>query len=207
MNVATLAPLLAAYAAGSIPTAYWIGRWAYGKDLRSLGSCNLGATNALRALGWRAAAPALVVDVAKGALPAWLLPGVDGRSEPWWALAYGGAAIAGHVFSVWVRFRGGKGVATSAGVLVAVAPWAALAGLVAWLATAATARIVSLASVVAALAVGAVGLATPDADASTRVFLASVALFVTWAHRSNLRRLARGEEPRFSWRRTSETGP
>ena len=203
----TSAPLLvlAAYAAGAIPSAYWIGRFLYGKDLGTLGSCNLGATNALRVLGWRAALPVIVVDVFKGFAPVWWFPGLDDRTAAWWTLVYGGAAIVGHVFSFWVRFRGGKGVATSAGVLAAVAPVAVIAGFATWLLAAAITRTVSVASLAAALAVGVAGLLLPDAELPARVFLGFIAVFVVWAHRSNIRRLLAGDEPRFEWTREDDS--
>lgn len=187
---------LAAYVAGATPTAYWVGRFFYRKDLRTLGSRNLGATNALRVLGWRAAIPVIVVDIFKGFAPVWWFPGLDGQTAPWWTVVYGAAAIVGHVFSFWVRFRGGKGVATSAGVLVAVAPVAVLTGAVAWVVTLLATRTVSLASIVAAVTVGMAGLIVPGTGMSEKAFLGFIALFVVWAHRSNIRRLAAGEEPR-----------
>ena len=101
----------------------------HGKDLRTLGSCNLGATNVQRVLGWGAAIPVGLFDIFKGFAPVWWFPQLDDQTAPWWTVAYGAAAIVGHVFSFWVRFRGGKGVATSAGVLLAVAPLAAAVGL------------------------------------------------------------------------------
>ena len=189
--------VLAAYVAGATPSAYWIGRCFYGKDLRTLGSCNLGATNALRVLGWRAAFPVVVVDIFKGFAPVWWFPGLDDQTAAWWTVVYGAAAIVGHVSSFWVRFRGGKGVATSGGVLVAVAPVAGIAGLVAWLVGLMVSRTVSVASIVAALTVGATGLFLPGIGLSERVFLDFIAVFVLWAHRSNIRRLMAGEEPRI----------
>ena len=91
----TNAPLfaLAAYVAGATPSAYWIGRFLYGKDLRTLGSCNLGATNALRVLGWQAAVPVVVLDIFKGFAPVWWFPGLDDRTAVWWTVIYGAAAI------------------------------------------------------------------------------------------------------------------
>ena len=193
--------VLAAYVAGATPSAHWIGRYFYGKDLRTLGSCNLGATNALRVLGWRAALGVVVVDVFKGLAPAWWFPGLDDQAAPWWTVVYGAAAIVGHVFSFWVRFRGGKGVATSGGVLVAVAPAAGIAGLVAWLLALMVSRTVSVASIVAALTVGVTGLFLPGIGLSGRAFLGFVAVFVVWAHRSNIRRLLAGKEPGIGdWR-------
>ena len=189
--------VLAAYVAGATPSAYWIGRFVHGKDLRTLGSCNLGATNALRVLGWRAAVPVVVLDIFKGFAPVWWFPGSDGQAGAWWTVAYGAAAIVGHVFSFWVRFRGGKGVATSAGVLAALAPVAAAAGAAAWVLALAVSRTVSVASICGAFTVGVVGLLIPGLGVAGKAFFGFVALFVVWAHRSNIRRLLAGEEPRI----------
>ncbi|MCY4400080.1 MAG: glycerol-3-phosphate 1-O-acyltransferase PlsY [Gemmatimonadetes bacterium] len=189
--------VLAAYLAGSIPSAFWVGRFFYRKDLRTLGSCNLGATNAFRVLGWQAALPVILVDMFKGFAPVWWFPDLDGQTAFWWTVAYGAAAIVGHVFSFWVGFKGGKGVATSAGVLVAVAPVAMVAGGGIWLIAMLTTRIVSLASIAGAVAVGIAGLFIADAGLPVRAFLGSMAAFVVWAHRSNIRRLLAGTEPRL----------
>lgn len=189
--------VLAAYVAGATPSAYWIGRFLYGKDLRTLGSCNLGATNALRVLGWRAAVPVIVVDIFKGFAPVWWFPGLDDQTAVWWTVVYGAAAIVGHVFSFWVGFRGGKGVATSAGVLAAVGPVAAIAGLVAWVLALGVSRMVSVASMAAAVTVGIAGLFIAGIGVSGKVFCGFIAVFVVWAHRSNIRRLSAGEEPRI----------
>ncbi len=185
------------YLLGSVPTSFWVGRALYGVDLRQQGSGNLGATNAFRVLGWKAALPVLLVDIAKGFVPAWLFPSVDGA--PWgWALAYGAAAILGHVFSVWVRFKGGKGIATSAGVFLGLAPWAVLAGFAVWTFTVLTSRIVSLASILAALTIPvAVWLLPHQGGRALQLFTVALAAFVIWAHRANLRRLLKGEEHRF----------
>ena len=189
--------LLLSYLLGSLPTSYLVGRAIYGVDLRRVGSGNLGATNTLRVLGWKAALPVVLVDVGKGFLPVWTFPRIS--PAPWgWALAYGAAAILGHAFSVWVRFRGGKGVATSAGVFLGLAPWAVLAGFAVWTATVFTTRIVSLASILAALTVPVmVWLIPQPGGRSLLPFTLALAAFVIWAHRANLRRLVRGEEHRF----------
>lgn len=189
--------VLAAYVAGATPSAYWIGRFLYGKDLRTLGSCNLGATNALRVLGWRAAVPVIVADIFKGFAPVWWFPGLDDQTGAWWTVAYGAAAIVGHVFSFWVRFRGGKGVATSAGVLAALAPVAAAAGLVGWVLALAVSRMVSVASMAGAVTVGVAGLFLSGIGVPGKVFCSFITVFVVWAHRSNIRRLLAGEEPRI----------
>lgn len=191
--------LILAYLMGATPTSFWVGRALHGVDLREKGSGNLGATNTLRVLGWKAALPVMVVDVAKGWLPVWLFPRIDVPEAAWaWTLAYATAAILGHVFSIWVRFRGGKGVATSAGVFLALAPWALLAGIGIWLGVVLTTRIVSLGSILAALSIPVVVYLMPHEGGDALVgFTVALAVFVIWAHRSNIRRLFRGEEHRF----------
>jgi glycerol-3-phosphate acyltransferase PlsY len=187
--------LLLAYLAGSIPTAWLVGR-AFGVDLREHGSGNLGATNAYRVLGTKAAVPVVVVDVLKGWAPTALFPGWDGAGDPRLALAYGLLAIAGHVWPVWLGFRGGKGVATGAGVLIALTPLTALVALLVWLGVLSLTRIVSVSSLAAATVVPLVAWIT-DAPTFTVGFCTFVAAFVWWTHRTNLRRLRRGEELRF----------
>jgi acyl phosphate:glycerol-3-phosphate acyltransferase len=183
-----------AYLLGAVPTSYFAGRLR-GVDLRERGSGNLGATNAFRVLGWRAAAPVMVIDVAKGWIPTALFPLWDGTHALGWALAYGAAAIVGHVFSVFVAFRGGKGVATSAGVFLALAPWAVMIGFVVWGVTLVLTRLVSLASILAAIILP---IAVYVTNEPTTVFGLSIvlSLFVIYAHRANLGRLLRGEESR-----------
>ncbi|MGQ0560454.1 MAG: glycerol-3-phosphate 1-O-acyltransferase PlsY [Gemmatimonadota bacterium] len=187
--------LAAAYMTGAIPTSYIVGR-AKGIDLRAHGSGNLGATNAFRVLGWRAATPVFLLDIAKGSFPAFFFPRWDGVDAPLLALAYGAAAIVGHVFSVYVRFKGGKGVATSAGVLLALAPAAAGAAIALWAALVFLTGYVSLASIVAAAVLPFLILGL---HGSSPVFWLSLALaaFVIFAHRANIGRLLRGEEHRF----------
>ncbi len=196
-----MTPLLlvvAAYLLGATPTSFWVGRAISGKDLRREGSGNLGATNALRVLGWKAALPVLVVDLAKGWAPVALFPLIDGSSASWLALIYGAATIMGHVYSFWVGFRGGKGVATSAGVFLALAPWALLAAFAVWLAAVMTSRMVSLGSILAAIVLPLAVYLTPHAGGEwTLVFSTVLAVFVLWAHRANMGRIRRGEENRF----------
>lgn len=188
--------LLASYFVGAFPSSYLAGRLVRGIDLRQHGSGNLGATNAFRVLGWKAATPVFAADILKGFLPTFLFPRLDGSPHWEWALAYGAAAVVGHVYSIYVGFRGGKGVATGAGVLLALAPWAVLAGLVVWAGLIAATRIVSIASMVAALVVPPVVYLTRGVGAIFWLACA-LALFVIWAHRTNIGRLIRGEEPRF----------
>jgi len=120
VHVAWLVP---AYFLGAIPTSYVVARLAAGVDLREVGSKNLGATNLYRLLGWKAAVPVAAFDVAKGAAPVLVYLALT-REPSWWSLVVGAAAVLGHVFSPFVRFRGGKGVATAAGVFLAYMPGA-----------------------------------------------------------------------------------
>jgi glycerol-3-phosphate acyltransferase PlsY len=191
--------VILAYLLGATPTGLWVGKRLYGIDLRTVGSGNLGATNTLRVLGWKAAVPVMFVDVLKGWLPTWLFPSLDYESSAWgWALAYGAAAILGHVYSVWVRFRGGKGVATSGGVFLALAPWAVLAATAVWVVTVSVTRIVSLGSVLAALSLPILVALTPhEGGGALTWFSVALGFFVIAAHRANLARLVRGEEHRF----------
>jgi glycerol-3-phosphate acyltransferase PlsY len=187
--------LLAAYFTGATPTSYIVGR-VRGIDLRQHGSGNLGATNAFRVLGWKAATPIFMVDIAKGWFPAACFPLWDGQPSPDWALAYGAAAIVGHVFSIYVGFRGGKGVATGAGVYLALAPLAVLVCLVVWGSIVFATGYVSVASITAALVLPPLVFLTLGAGPVLWVGL-GLAAFVIFAHRSNIRRLRRGEEHRF----------
>lgn len=198
--------LVLSYLIGAIPSSYIGARVVRGIDLRAHGSGNLGATNAFRVLGWKVALPVLLFDIFKGFFPTFFFPGWDGVDAAGWAFAYGCAAIVGHVFSPYVAFRGGKGVATSAGMLLALAPAALLAGLGTWIAMVWITRIVSLSSIVAATVVPVVVVFVYGIGPVFWICMA-VALFVVFAHRSNLRRLARGEEPRFGRRAGQVPGP
>ena len=189
------------YLLGSVPSSYLAGRLVRGIDLREHGSGNLGATNTFRVLGAKVAAPVMIFDVLKGWAPAALFPLWD-RSPLWtWALAYGAAAILGHVFSLYMRFRGGKGVATAAGVFLALAPLAVGGALVVWLLVLALTRMVSAASISSALALLA-ALALSERRPAVLALGGAVALFVIYAHRANIRRILRGEEYRFGRPRT-----
>ena len=191
--------LALAYGAGATPTSLWLGKAVYGVDLRTKGSGNLGGTNTFRVLGWKAALPVILVDIGKGWLPVWYLPQIQPEtSASTWALAYAGAAVFGHVFSFWVGFKGGKGIATSAGVLLGLAPVALAICVGVWLAVLALTRIVSAASLSAALTLPVVVYFFPEREGPSMFwFAAGIAAFVLWAHRSNIGRLLRGEESSF----------
>lgn len=190
--------LALAYLMGSFPSAYLAGK-SKGIDLRTVGSGNLGATNVLRTLGWAWAAPVFLADALKGAIPAGLLPWfIETQVSDRWAIAYGVAAILGHAKPVFLLFRGGgKGVATSAGVFLALAPVATagvlvLFGVVVWLT-----GYVSLGSIAAAAALPVLVALTQGVRSLFFVPAVLVAGFVVWAHRANIQRLRAGTEHSF----------
>jgi len=191
--------IVAAYLIGAFPSSFVVAKLVRGIDLREHGSGNLGATNAYRVLGWRPALPIMVLDISKGWFPARMFPAWDGSAVPEWALAFGAAAIIGHVFSIYMRFRGGKGMATSAGVLLALAPLAVLIGFGVWAGIVWATGYVSLASITAAVLIPIVIGTLYDVSALFWLTLA-LAVFVVWAHRSNIRRLLAGTENRFGRR-------
>jgi glycerol-3-phosphate acyltransferase PlsY len=188
--------LLAAYLLGATPTSYLAGRLVRGIDLREHGSKNLGATNVYRLLGWKYAIPVGLIDVAKGALPVGLF-GRWAQGPAWLPVALGGAAVVGHMFSPYVRFKGGKGVATATGMFLALAPVACLIAVPVWGLCLRLTGYVSLSSIVAVLTFPVwVRLTVP---AAPHTFWASVALavLIVFAHRANIGRLWTGTESRF----------
>jgi len=187
---------LAAYFLGAIPTSYVIARWFGGIDLREHGSKNLGATNLYRTLGWRYAVPAGLFDVAKGTIPVVAFAPQAG-SQAWVPISLGVAAVVGHVFSVFVRFRGGKGVATAAGAVLGLAPLPLAVSAGVWLTLVWATGYVSLASMSGAAAFPlAVWLLQPG-DSYTLVAGVLLATFIVFTHRANIRRLLEGREARF----------
>ena len=182
--------LLASYLAGSIPFGLLVARAASGKDVRVVGSGNIGATNVARAAGPTAAAVTLFFDALKGYLPT--LIAQRALLEPWGAAACGIAAVVGHCFPVWLRFRGGKGVATGLGVALALAPLSAACGALVWAVCYRLLRISSVGS----LAGAAVALVVAAASAPpwSIAALAGITAIVLVRHRSNLQRLLRRQE-------------
>ena len=194
--------LAISYASGSLPFAWLAGR-AAGVDLRQQGSGNLGATNVFRVLGWKVGIAVFLADALKGALPVLLLPPrIESSTDPaLWAIACGIAAIAGHVRPLFLRFRkGGKGVATAAGVFFALAPVPMLVTFGLFVAVVLATGYVSLGSLLSAVMLPAFLLATQGSRAPLFVVSLIVASFVFWTHRANIGRLRRGEEHRFGKR-------
>jgi acyl phosphate:glycerol-3-phosphate acyltransferase len=195
-----LAGVVAAYVAGSIPSA-WLAGKAKGVDLRKHGSGNLGATNAWRVLGWKIGLLVYAVDTLKGALPVFLLPRPAAQPELA-AVAYGVAAIVGHVRPVFLGFqRGGKGVATAGGVFFALAPVALGIAFAAFVVVFLASGFVSLGSLTAAVVLPVALFALDRTPGPVFVVSLVVAAFVFWTHRANIGRLRRGEESRFRFGR------
>ncbi|HET6204442.1 MAG TPA: glycerol-3-phosphate 1-O-acyltransferase PlsY [Planctomycetota bacterium] len=197
-----LAAAFLGYVLGSIPFGYLLVRLRAGIDVRKVGSGNIGATNVGRVLGRGASFAVFLLDAGKGFAAARLVPlllGLDPRLSP---VLGGLAAIVGHCFPVFLGFRGGKGVATGSGVLLALDPAAFLAGALVWILLLALTRIVSLASIGMSLAYPLSFLARDPVKAVGErlpVFAGSVALaaLILLRHRANLRRLFDGTEPRI----------
>ena len=187
------------YLMGAFPTSYLAGKWFRGIDLREHGSKNLGATNVFRLMGWKFAVPVALIDMAKGAIPVLVLAPAVSTNELF-PLLCGVLAVVGHVFSVFVGFKGGKGVATSAGVVLGMAPLAVGACLLAWMLLVWLTGFVSLGSIVAAgLFPGAVWLLYPERRPTLWIYVLLAAVII-WMHRANIRRLRMGTENRFGRR-------
>jgi glycerol-3-phosphate acyltransferase PlsY len=195
--MAALPWLLASYFLGAVPTSYLAARLFRGIDLREHGSRNLGATNLYRVLGWRYAVPVGLLDAAKGLVPVLVFaPRVS--SSDLFALICGLVAVVGHVFSVFVGFKGGKGVATAAGVMLGLTPAALGVAVLVWAALVYFTGYVSVGSIAAAaiFPLAVYLLEPPDQPAMLWLDIA-VAAAIVWLHRGNIRRLFKGTENRF----------
>lgn len=197
--------VIGAYLVGAIPFGFIIGK-LYGVDVRKAGSGNIGATNVTRTVGKTAGKVCFALDLVKGALPvlAALLI-YQGEKYAWLALACGAAAIAGHIFPVYLKFKGGKGISTAAGVALALAPLPLVGAAAVWVAVFFIWRYVSLASIVAAITLPLLawlfiflGIGSEAARSwVTLVFFAVVALLAVLRHTGNIKRLFNGTESRF----------
>ena len=189
--------LIASYLLGAVPTSYLAARLFRGIDLREHGSRNLGATNLYRVLGWRYAVPVGLLDAAKGLVPVLVFAPRVSSSELF-ALICGLVAVVGHVFSVFVGFKGGKGVATAAGVMLGLTPAALGVAVLVWAALVYLTGYVSVGSIVAAtiFPLAVYLLEPPDQPAMLWLDIA-VAAAIVWFHRGNIQRLFKGTENRF----------
>lgn len=185
---------ISAYVLGSIPFGVLFAR-AKGVDIFAVGSGNVGATNVKRALGLGPAIVVFLLDVLKGFAPAFVAIRLLGSQE--WAIGVGVAAILGHCYSPFLRFRGGKGIATGLGVLLGVTPWVALCVLGVFLLSMLIHRWVSLSSLIAVATAPLFGWLFKDSPWMF-LFYAALLIFVVIRHRENIKRLLDGTEPKFS---------
>ena len=192
--------LLLAYLIGATPTSYLAGKLGRGIDLREHGSKNLGATNVYRVLGWRYAVPVALIDMAKGIVPVAIL-GPWSNGPGWFMVALGLAAVLGHMYSPYVRFKGGKGVATAAGMFLALAPLAIVLSMLVWTATLWLSGYVSVASLAAAAPFPLWVRLTVPRQPYTLWASVILALLIVYTHRANIRRLRDGTENRFRTRK------
>ncbi len=195
--------ILLAYLLGSIPTSVWAGKAFHGIDVREHGSGNAGATNVIRVLGWKTGVPVLIIDIIKGSLAA-LLPVFFRLASEGTAtltnlqILMGLIAITGHMFPVFAGFRGGKGVATAAGVVIALHPAVSLVCLGLFALVFAVTGIVSVSSIAAGIAFPVVLLFFFDTPSLIfKIFSIIIAAALLITHRKNIKRLIRGEEPRL----------
>ena len=191
-----------AYLLGSIPTSVWIGKWFYGIDVREQGSGNAGATNTIRVLGYKAGIPVLLFDIIKGILAVvitkYFANYLGGEWPVYCSIVGGCLAVVGHIFPVFVGFRGGKGVATIAGVAIALFPLGILVPLVVFIIMLLIFNYVSLGSIMGAISfpLGVIFL-FHETNLGLIVLSILVALFIPITHHKNIRRLLKGEESKF----------
>jgi glycerol-3-phosphate acyltransferase PlsY len=201
-----IAVALLGYLLGSIPAGYLAGRIA-GIDIRNAGSGNIGATNVVRVLGKRYGYPVFAIDFLKGVIAVVIATAVARNmdlAERWvqgFGVTAGVCCVMGHAFPIWLKFKGGKGVATSIGVIFGLMPLAALIVLGVWIVTFELGRYVSVASIIAALTLPITVLLMSQwrhyDNAVVFYFSLCLTAVIILRHRSNLNRLMRGTEPRF----------
>lgn len=189
-----LVGVFASYVLGSVPTGLWLGQRLRGIDIREHGSRNIGATNTMRVLGKKLGAVALACDILKGLIPVLLAQRYGGWE--YLPIVCGLAAILGHTFPIFLKFKGGKGVATSAGVFAGLAPLPMLVGVVVFGVTLAATRMVSLGSILAAAAM-AVAVFVFPATLAIRILTCVIAALVIYKHRTNIQRILSGTESKI----------
>ena len=196
-----------AYLVGSVPFGYWIGL-ARGKDLLKEGSGNIGATNVFRVLGWKWGVVVFLLDISKSLVPGLIarefVEGPPGASER--ALLVGMSAVVGHTFSPFLKFRGGKGVATALGAVFSSTPISAAVALVIWVLLVGLTRYVSLASILATIS-SAIVTGFMREPILITVTYGVLAVFILLKHVPNIRRLLKGEESRICLRKQPDSLP
>jgi len=195
--------LLAAYLVGSIPSAVWVGRTFYGIDVREYGSGNAGATNTFRVLGKKPGTAVLIMDIVKGFMAvklAYFIGDYDPQSPEFidFELALAVCGLLGHIFPIYVGFRGGKGVATMLGILIAVHPQAALICAGVFILTLSISRYVSLSSMLSGITFPVVIMVFYSTNSSINIFSLAVAILILVTHQRNIERLIKNEESRVN---------
>ncbi len=196
LDKATFLYALAAFICGSFPTAFIVAKYLKGIDIRQHGSGNVGATNVFRVLGRGPGSFVFVIDFLKGFIPVLIFSRSAENTASHMPLLIGALAILGHIFTPFLKFKGGKGVATGSGVLAASHPLLFVMAFVAWVICFVATKIVSISSIVAVIILSAAAWVLYPADSATYV-LTALSLFVLWTHRSNVARLVRGEEKKI----------
>ena len=195
--------LIVAYLLGSIPTAVWVGKYFYNIDVREHGSGNAGATNVFRVLGKKAGIPVLIVDVLKGLFAALLAnySNITNNSELInFQLCLGAAALIGHIFPIFASFRGGKGIATLLGIIIAIVPSGALLAILVFVAILLSSRIVSLSSMITAIAFPMIIIFILNInEPSLIIFSVFISVVVILTHKKNIVRLMNNEESRINF--------
>jgi len=209
-NIARIAaPLAVGYLVGGIPWALIVGKRFYGIDPRLHGSGNLGATNVFRTLGWKAGLIVALLDIAKGAAAVVLAmlvcpPEVTGDARDWVLVSVAIVTILGHTYSPYIRFKGGKGVATAAGVIAVMMPLTWPIMFVSFVVFIAIWRMVSLASVLLAIEFPILTVLLYGDRPALVAFAVVASALVLFRHRANIGRIARGQEPKISWSRSGD---
>jgi glycerol-3-phosphate acyltransferase PlsY len=196
-----LALIVFAYVVGAVPFAYIFVRGATGRDVRLEGSGNVGGTNALRSAGWKVGVAVTLLDIGKGALAVWAM--LVFNPESGWLAGAMLAVVVGHCYPVFLKFRGGKGVAAGLGAFLVIAPSSALAAIAVWVVVLVASRWVSLASMVATASFPVLVRLIDHPDRIILAAVAVAAILIILRHHSNIRNLIAGTEPRLGpgfWR-------
>lgn len=207
LTLSNILGLVLAYLIGSIPSAVWVGRKFYGIDVREYGSGNAGATNTFRVLGKKPGIAVLIMDVLKGFLAvklAYIVGDYSSDSPEFidFELALAVCGLMGHIFPVYVGFRGGKGIATMLGILIGVHPQAALVCAIVFAITLALSGYISLSSMLAGICFPIVIMVFYSTNSSINIFSLAVAVIILITHQRNIERILSGAESRIRWRKS-----
>ena len=209
MTLQIILLIILAYLIGSIPTSVWIGKWFYKVDVRTKGSGNAGATNTIRVLGWKAGIPVLLFDVFKGWFAVYMSIFIltDVYTDDQFInikIVLAVAAVIGHIFPVYVRFKGGKGVATLLGVGIALFSYSVLVAVGVFVIVLVISRIVSISSIIASIFFPFIVVFIFNVNNLSLIIMSiAVAVFIPLTHLKNIKRLIKGEESRFDFKKKS----